>query len=264
MSRSAVNIFLAGLATVCLAAATAEAGSMTTFLTVAARYDNAFDFNPLPVPFYYPGIGVPNGYPGVYQIDVSFTAATGAGEKGWANTLFDTGITSGAYGSDLRLDLGLGWTANSNTTDTNGLSTPGGIKPIYATNRDGGTVGDLQAIIASIESPSIISTADDKRNNLGTLTAPPGVQNPPDPGSWIGTFYVDWNGVGLGDVAITNQQFSFTRTDNTFAPVLMGAGAHVTFGYSDQIPPPDTPEPGTLTLACIALVALITFVHGRK
>jgi hypothetical protein len=259
MNRSAVNVFL-GLATLCLAAVTAEAGSMKTYLTVAARYDNAF--NPLPLMLDSIGV-VQNGYPGLYQIDISFTAANSPGDKGWANTLFDLGAGSNLAGSNLALNQSDGYIANTNTLDTNGPN-PGGVKPVYARNTDTGDPTDLQAVLASIESANITTTAFDTRNNLGTALAPFGAFNSPDPGSYIGSFFVDWNGVSTGKVVLRNQQYSFTRSDNTFGPTQTGDGASATFGYLDQVPPPDTPEPGTLTLAGLALAGLITFTRGRK
>jgi hypothetical protein len=121
-------------------ASMAHAGTMTTVLTLAGRFD-ATTFAPLPLVL-LPNGRVANGQPGAYQIDVSFTSTNDAGDKGWANTLFDTGIIGSANGSNLGLDLNLGWLANANTLDTNGPA-PGGTAPIYATNQDAGAPGAL-------------------------------------------------------------------------------------------------------------------------
>lgn len=81
-----------------LVAAMAQAGSMNTLLTVSGRFDNAVDFNPLPLNLNADG-SVVNGNPGLYQVDVSFTATKDVGEKGWANTLFDVGTGPNTGGS---------------------------------------------------------------------------------------------------------------------------------------------------------------------
>jgi hypothetical protein len=99
---------------------------------------------------------------------------------------------------------------------------------------------------------------------LGTVLAPAGAFNSPDPGSWIGTFYVDWDGIGGGDVVLRHQQYSFTHSDNTFGPAQKGDVKYIDFGFLGQAPPPDGPEPATLTLAGIGLIGLIAFTRGRK
>jgi hypothetical protein len=122
------SIFALTVAVLAIVAATAEAGSMTTFLTVSARYENSVDFNPLPLAF-APSSAVANGQPGVFQLDISFTAANSSGDKGWANTLFDLGVGSNENGSNLALNLTLPYTPNVGTLDING-NAPGGIVPV--------------------------------------------------------------------------------------------------------------------------------------
>src|SRR6188508_2712472 len=85
----------------------ARAGSMTTILTPSVRYaDSTFSTT---LPFVTgPDGSVSGGQPGVYQIDIRFIATPGAGEKGWANTLFDASI-SGFGGGSAALDLVTGY-----------------------------------------------------------------------------------------------------------------------------------------------------------
>jgi hypothetical protein len=252
--RFQVTSFVAVLMLVAVSGA--QAGSMNTVLTVAARFDNDVNFTPLT--FTTTNGRVSNGQAGLYQIDVSFTAAAGAGEKGWANTLFDAGVGANSGGSNLALDVTPGYIANSNTLDTNGAA-PGGLAPIYATNQDAGAPGDLQGILASIASATIVDSATDTRNKLGTASAPTGAFNsPPDPAgnSYIGSFYVTWNGLGLGSALIQNQTFSFTTTGGNFADALNGSGASSGFG--------GVPEPASICLAGIGLIGLVGLARRRS
>jgi hypothetical protein len=58
--------------------------------------------------------------------------------------------------------------------------------------------------------------------------------------TYIGSFFANWNGQGLGRVVLNNQQYGFTLTSNTVGQAQNGAGAVALFGV---------PEPQTLTLA---------------
>ena len=236
------SILAGSFAVLAIAAAMAEAGSMTTILTPSARYDDAVDFNPLPLVF-APSGAVANGQPGLYQIDISFTAVNGPGDKGWAETLFDLSVGSNKNGSNLALDLSLPYTPNTGTLDING-SAPGGVTSIYGPDTDGDLPNDLKGIVAGLVSFTIVDTPNDTRNKLGTLQAPAAAGYP----SYIGSFFVNWNGQGIGSVVLKNQSFSFNLTTNIPGPKQISAGTSVGFGV---------PEPTALTLACWALVGLI-------
>lgn len=243
------SILAGSFAVLAIAAAMAEAGSMTTILTPSARYDDAVDFNPLPLVF-APSGAVANGQPGLYQIDISFTAVNGPGDKGWAETLFDLSVGSNKNGSNLALDLSLPYTPNTGTLDING-SAPGGVTSIYGPDTDGDLPNDLKGIVAGLVSFTIVDTPNDTRNKLGTLQAPAAAGYP----SYIGSFFVNWNGQGLGSIVLNNQQYTFSLTSNTYGPVQNGAGAVALFGV---------PEPGSIMLAGMAVVGLIAFTRGRK
>ena len=226
-------------ATLFLATSLAHAGSMTTFLTPVVRYSDSTFMNTLP--FTMTGGRVNAGQPGIYQLKITFTAATDPGDKGWANTLFDAGVIDNAMGSNLAFDLITGYMANYPSFD-DGFPSPQRT-PYYGTNVDAGMPGDLKGILASIASATIITTPRDRRNFLGTPLVSADVGYP----SLIGSIFVIWNGVGSGDVVLTNQQFSFTTTANTFGLVQSGAGASTGFGA--------VPEPVTTSLVSVALLA---------
>ena len=131
--------------------------------------------------------------------------------------------------------------------------------PLYATKIDAGIPGDLHSIVASISSATITDSSKDHRNQLGTPQAPAVALNPPDPGSWIGSFWVGWNGLGRGSIVLANQQYSFTvntspQSDGYFGPVQTGAGAMTLFGVS---------EPATLALLGLAGLGIVGFVRRR-
>ena len=242
----AYSVFMIGLA-----AATVNAGSMNTILTVAARYDDAISFNQLPLLF-APSGAVANGQPGLFKVDISFTAANAPGDKGWADALFDLGVGPNKNGSNLALNLSLPYSPNTGTLDTNG-SAPGGVAQIYGGADDdaGDSSNDLKSIIVSIISFAIVDTPNDARNRLGTPQAPAAAGYP----SYMGSFFVNWNGQGLGSIVLNNQQYTFSLTSNTYGPVQNGAGAVALFGV---------PEPGSIMLAGMAVVGLIAFTRGRK
>src|SRR6187401_2527439 len=123
--------------------------------------------------------------------------------------------------------------------------------PYFANNLDAGIPGDLQRILASLPSATITTTPRDGRNLLGTPLAPVGAGVPGSGTgypSYIGSIFVEWNGLGFGDVLLTNQQYSFTTTANTFGPVQTGGGAFTGFGA--------IPQPTCAALLGIALISL--------
>ncbi len=242
-----------------LVATLAQAGSMTTMMTASNRFD-PITFADLG-PVLSVGGRVANAQSGVFQIQVTFTAQADAGEKGWANTLFDTMAMNNAGGSLLTLRPDLNYDPNAATFDSNGAA-PGGVVPVYGTNTDAGAPGDLQGILASIASATIQDTATDTRNKLGTPQAPSaagvpgsGTGNP----SYIGSFFVEWNGLGTADLAIKNQQYSFTTTNNEFGPTQTGNGAALGFGTESTIP-----EPATVTLLGLAMLGGLGLVRRRS
>jgi hypothetical protein len=113
----------------------AEAGSMTMFLTPAVRYSDATFTTTLPIAM--TGGRVNNGQPGIYQMDISFTAAPAADELAWANTVFSMVVQNNILGSNFAPDLSLGYSPNNFTLDTNGAAPGGNVTP-YAYN---GTCG---------------------------------------------------------------------------------------------------------------------------
>jgi len=225
-------------------ASVAQAGSMVTSITPVIRYADSSFTTTLPITTN--GLGEVTSGAGVYQLDITFTATAAAGEKGWANTLFDAGVT----GTGLTLDQATGYSPNAGTLDING-NAPGGVTPIYGTNTDAGAPGDLKGLLASIASATIVTSATDTRNLLGTAGAPANAGFP----SLIGSIFVNWSGAGKGNVVLNNQQFSFTLTDGTFGTTQIGNGASVTFTA--------VPEPATVSMIGLALLGFVGVIRRR-
>jgi hypothetical protein len=177
------------------------------------------------------------GYqPGLYQMEVSFTAQAAAGEKGWAGSTFDVSLTGS--GLSKLLDS---YEPNANTTDINGPTTIGGVLPIYQSNGDLGIPSNLNDIAASIASATISNANQfETRNYIGTPNGPPTAASPAS----IGTFYVQWNGFDVGAVNLTDHSFVFTSTNGTptnyaddfFKPSVDGSGATFQFGRLHETP----------------------------
>jgi len=243
-----------------LAAVAAQAGTMSPSMTVSAHYDNSTSFTPLPLTFDI-ATGRVNSGPGLYAIDVAFTATPAADEKGWLNTLFNSTVGPTSNGATMTLGLDVGWNPTTAQQDINGAA-PGGLTNVFATNQDGGVGGDLQNIIASLQASTLSTTASDTRNLVGTAAGPPSTGPVP---AYLGTFYVNWNGVGQVDAQLTGLQYTFTKnngTPTTFTDdfggqtvTVPGVAASAGFGA--------VPEPATLSLLGLAMVAGLGLIRRR-
>jgi hypothetical protein len=260
-----------------LVAVAANAGTMTPTLQVMNRYDLATQ---APLPIAYNGPNVANGQPGLYEVGVFFTAQKEAAtEKGWLSTAFGTGVRNN-FGSNLTLDGATGWFPNTQQTDINGPAI-GGAKAVYQTNQDAGTPNDLQGIIAALESATIAGAAQggnafELRNELGTAGAPntAGYKNPLDGGapapatgnpSYLGSFFVSWNGTGFGSVDLQGLQYAFsllngtptTATDDTpgTTTTVGGIAAAAHFGI---------PEPATMSLFGLGMIGMLGLIRRRS
>lgn len=244
-----------------LVATAAQAGTMTTTLSVQQRYSDAITFTLLPTLFDGDG-RVLNGQPGLYAIDVKFTAVKNpATEKGWLNTQFNANTANNLLGSNLATvttDPNVPWTPSTGQVDINGPAPSGGT-PVYGTNADqGASTTDLQNILASLVNASITPTAFDTRNELGTPAAPASVGNP----SYIGTFYVSWNGLGTGDAILNGQQYAFSLLTNLPGPTSNVAGTAASLGFGSLLV--IVPEPATVSMLGLALLGLVGLGRRRS
>jgi hypothetical protein len=218
----------------CVIATAAQAGVMNLSLGIN-RFD-AVTFDPLTYTT-APGGQINNGQPGYYVVDVFFTAQDEGNDKGWFNSVFDAS-TSGDPG--LVLDLAGGWTAEGGTVDTNGIA-PGGVVAVYAVNQDAGVGGDLQDIIASLQSSSLPADhANDKRNEIGTVNAPASVGFP----SRLGSLGVIWDGVGESSLNLSGLSYIFSQLDGSAGPEQSSAGVSQAFGFDDGPLPNTAPVVG--------------------
>jgi hypothetical protein len=191
---------------------------------VTAAFDLGFS------PIALPDINIFPGFAAVYQIDYSMTTTNvSAGELGFANVGFNIA------GNNLSDSFGIGWTATTEQVDTNG-GIPGGVAPLFATNIDAGTPLDLQGILVSIAGGLTTSIPTDDRILVGQA---------PNGNRFMGTIYMEWDGVTPGDVSTNGVLASSNSVNGEFLPSSSSPSDTILFGV---------PEPSTLVLAGLALV----------
>src|SRR5262249_15329197 len=143
--------------------------SATTF-QLKGVVSNVFDASFAPVPGSpngagpYPPVITPSSNVGqmflagskIYQVDLyESTSNVSAGARGFGNISWDMTLNS-----HLTQDTTLpGWQPDASNTDTNG-SAPGGSASIWFANADGGTVGDLKNLLATITSIPTVTATD--------------------------------------------------------------------------------------------------------
>lgn len=219
---------------VSFSAAQSHAIQITLTPSVVGAFNAAFE------PIALPDITTNPGFSAVYQVDFGITVTNVvAPESGFANVGFNIGLTN------LTADSS-GWAPNTATVDSNGAA-PGGVVPLFATNVDGGTVGDLQGILTSIAGG--VTLAADPRRTVGQASGPAG--HVPGP-ALIGSIFVTWDGVSPATLNTNGVLFSVNSTTGSFADLGPGAGATINFGGGATIPEPSTMVMGGLSLIGLA------------
>lgn len=221
--------FLKGLLAVALVSvvsANAQAGSFSVTPAIVGYYDAAFNPIAPPVPGTNPGVPV------VIEVAVGMTVdSLGPGEAGFANAGFSIIL-------DGLTDLAQ-WGPNTQTVDSNG-ALPGGVVPLWATNVDGGTPGDLQGILVSIAGG--VTSANDPRRRVGQAG---GVEG------YMGTIFVQWEGTGYASLSLQDILVSANTTTGSFIDSGSAPSTLLEFGSN-------VPEPSSLILlgSCFAGLAL--------
>ncbi len=187
------------LAVACFTSQFAQALTVDLIPQVVAAYNNATDFNPIPIPDI-------NAYPGhsaVYQIDFSiFVYDLEPNEAGFANIGFN------ALTENLTTELG-GWQQ---------YYAP--AIPLFFVNVDAGIPGDNKGILVSITGG--VTNPSDPRRTVGQ-TAP----------QWIGTLYVTWDGVTPAKLTTDGILFSSNSLTGQFGNTKSGVSTTIFFGVPE-------------------------------
>lgn len=172
--------------------------------------------------------------PRIFQIDYAITTSNlQSGELGFALVGFNINLEGVT-------DVGGGWGPNTATVDSNGAA-PGGIVPLFATNVDGGTPGDLQGILTSIAG-GVTNAAVDPRANVGK-SAP----------AHIGTIFVRWNAPSYYKISTSGVLFTTNSTTGQFLVPATPAPGSVIQPF---------PEPSSYMLAALG-AAVVLVVRCR-
>lgn len=163
----------------------------------------------------------PNGVSRIFQVDFNVTTSNlQPGEFGFGKVQFDLYLLGGIT------DVGGGWGPNTSTVDSNGAS-PGGIVPLFNTNFDAGTPGDLKAIQTAI-APGVTNVAVDPRANVGKT-------NP----ALIGSIFIRWDASSLFWLVADR----ITFFPNSTAGTLLGLQGVPDIVFGSLNDPPPYPEP---------------------
>ncbi len=212
----------------CLGIVSQQLSALTVDLipTIVGAYNNATEFNPIPIPDI-------NSYPGhsaVYQIDFSiFVYDLEPNEAGFANIGF-TAVTE-----NLTTELG-GWQQYFASD-----SSPPILGVLFATNLDAGTPGDNIGILTSIAGG--VTNPSDPRRTVGQ-TAP----------QWIGSLYLTWDGVTPAKLTTDGILFQSNSLTGQFGNTKSGVSTTIFFGV---------PEPSSLILLGMCAAGCF-FSRGRR
>jgi hypothetical protein len=182
----------------------------------------------------------------IYQVDLyTHISNISAGSTGFANIVFNANLGAG-LGTDTADGVG-GWQADASQTDTNGNG-PGGTTPLWQTNTDAGTIGDLQNIIVAIPTVTPPGTATDLRLKIGQAQGPVaggGINGTawPDGNTFVGSLFVTWNGAASSDLNLVLTQAS-NRSSTDGNPVT---DANAVFSNA-VVHFVAVPEPATMVL----------------
>lgn len=224
-----IHQFLIALSAIVCTSTAAIAGTVEIIPSVVARFDNAINFNPLPLTS-PPGGPIVDG-PGLYQVDFALKVSDLTGDETcFACAAFDIELSEG-FADEIV------WLPDFPNVDPPG---PGPIVPQWSLNQY--LPIDSRIVICNNVGGPL--AADDPRLSIGELGP-----------EFFGSALVQWNGGGIDALTVANLEYSFRTVAGVFSAPQTGPDVAIQFGI---------PEPAGVTMAMFVLVGMLGYLRTRN